>query len=128
MIRNHVIRCFSSIAQECAEKAKAAEKIHYISMRTRETTELSLKTIIAVNQLSLCEAVVKRCDSKGTPEPVEDMSHETYDLPPWHMTNLTKHETPDLTETVRRNRLHHVESGDRLREKQHWHKYVSKQV
>ena len=81
-----------------------------------------LKPIIAVSQLSIYGAVAKWCNTNGAQKTVE--FQEFYDPPPGRVTQLTRHETLDLVEMVRRNPLRQVGKQALASGKQHRPKYV----
>ena len=62
-----------------------------------QTAELLLRTIIAVNQLSIYGAVETWCNSMIPPQTAEPQMEEVAgrDVPPQRMTRLAKHKTPD---------------------------------
>ena len=107
---------------ECWE-AEEAEDLQYTFMQTwaRRRWWL-LKTIIAVSQLSIYGVVAKWCNTNGAQETVQ--YQEFYDPPPGRVTQLTRHETLDLVEMVRRNPLRQVDKQELASGKQQCPKSV----
>ena len=100
------VQVFNSIFTKVCSNVGDVEGFPYRPRRGPSTAELLLKTIVAVNQLSIDGAAAIWCNSNSTEDSFD--FNENCDISQRLTTNLTRHENPDLCHQAQRYRLQTV--------------------
>ena len=100
------VQVFNSTITKVCSNVRDVEGFPYRPRRDPSTAELLLKTIVAVNQLSIDGAAAIWCNSNSTEDSFD--FNKNCDISPRLTTHFARHENPDLCHQAPRHRLQTV--------------------